>query len=236
MLNHKIIGVFLMSDHNKLSKSEEMYLVTIRQICEHCDDTSIPIPDIAAALDVQPVSVNQMVKKLAEAGWVEYIPYKGVELTEAGRTISTRVLRHRRLWEVFLVKALKMDLNEADELACQLEHTTSVDVANRLSRFLDDPTVCFHGMPIYPSEEDASHDPDIILSAVKVGRPFHFVRIEGDDTLRGFLADQGVYPGNRGSVLAANGSGTLLVEAGTDSRVTVTQEIAEFIFIEEQHV
>ena len=73
-----------MPHHNNLSESEEMYLVTIRKICESCTDTSIPIPHLAEELAVLPVSVNQMVKKLAEAGFVEYIPYKGVELTAEG--------------------------------------------------------------------------------------------------------------------------------------------------------
>ncbi len=138
-----------MPNHNSLSESEQMYLVTIRKICETCTDTPIPIPQLAEELSVLPVSVNQMVKKLAEAGYVEYIPYKGVELTAEGRAISTRVLRHRRLWEVFLVKDLQMTLDQANDLTCRLEHITTEEVAQRLSSFLGDPTVCFHGSPIY---------------------------------------------------------------------------------------
>ena len=141
-----------MPHHNLLSESEQMYLVTIRKICESCTDTPIPIPHLAEELSVLPVSVNQMVKKLAEAGYVEYIPYKGVELTLKGREISTKILRHRRLWEVFLVKDLKMTLDEANTLTCRLEHITTEDVAQRLSIFLGDPTVCFHGSPIYKAD------------------------------------------------------------------------------------
>jgi len=225
-----------MSNHNTLSTSEQMYLVTIRQICEHCSDTPIPIPDIAEALEVQPVSVNQMVKKLAEAALVNYIPYKGVELTDEGQTISTRILRQRRLWEVFLVRELKMELDEADNLACQLEHFTSEDVANRLSGFLDDPTMCFHGMPIYSLGDQPNHKPSIHLCDVNVGHPFHVIHIEGDETLCTFLADQGISPGKPGRVLAANGSGTLIVESAPDKHVTVTKGIAEKIMVEEQHV
>ena len=106
MAHHNIIGYFSMAHLTNLSQSEEMYLVTIRHICEDCTDRPIPIPEIAEKLDVQPVSVNQMVKKLAEAGLVKYTPYKGVELTADGKDISSRILRHRRLWEVFLVKNL----------------------------------------------------------------------------------------------------------------------------------
>ena len=80
-----------MSSQNILSESEQMYLVTIRKICEHCDEIPIPISQIADELAVLPVSVNQMVKKLEESGWVTYIPYKGVELTAEGRKISSLI-------------------------------------------------------------------------------------------------------------------------------------------------
>jgi DtxR family Mn-dependent transcriptional regulator len=218
-----------------LSKREEMYLVTIRRICEHCADAAIPIPDIAAALDVQPVSVNQMIKKLAEAGLVVYTPYRGVGLTDDGKAISTKILRHRRLWEVFLVKDLKMALDEADALACQLEHITSDDVADRLSVLLDNPSVCFHGDPIYSAEKQTEVK-SAPLSNVKVGQPFHVVRLEGDEALISFLSDAGIIPGIRGSIIAASKSDNLLLEIGYGERITVTRQVADQIFVEEQFV
>jgi DtxR family transcriptional regulator, Mn-dependent transcriptional regulator len=236
MANHNLLTDYYMARHTRLSESEEMYLVTIRKICEHCADKPIPIPDIAEGLAVQPVSVNQMVKKLAEADLVVYTPYKGVELTPKGRAISTEILRHRRLWETFLVKDLSMHLDEADALACQLEHITSQDVANRLSNFLDNPTVCFHGNPIYPAQNQTAANPSVALHNVKVGQLFQVVRLDGDENLRSFLADMGIFAGNRGRIIATNGSGNLLVETSADEHVTVTKEIAENIFVEEQYV
>ena len=235
MANHNIYSDFIMADKIKLSESEEMYLITIRRICEHCADTPIPIPDIAEGLDVQPVSVNQMIKKLVEMGLVTYIPYKGVELTEKGYSISTKVLRHRRLWEVFLVKDLHLGLEEADMLACQLEHITSDDIANRLSNFLGNPTVCFHGNPIYLGDL-TKNLPAIALSEVKVGQPFQFSRLDGDESLQAFLSDVGIFLGNSGTKIATNGSGNLLIEINSGDRVTLTKEVADHIFIEEQNV
>jgi len=180
MAKHILFTIYYMSNHNTLTESEEMYLVTIAKICESCTDTPIPIPDLADALDVLPVSVNQMVKKLAESGLVTYTPYKGVELTDNGRKIVTKVLRHRRLWEVFLVRDLSMDLEEADSLACRLEHFTSEDVAQRLSTFLGDPATCFHGSPIYPGNGETLPT-GISLDQVKVGGDCQILRIETDD-------------------------------------------------------
>jgi DtxR family transcriptional regulator, Mn-dependent transcriptional regulator len=236
MPKHKNYSEYLMSEHNILTSSEDQYLVTIRQISEEGDNQVIPIPKIAAALDVQPVSVNHMVKKLADTGYVNYIPYKGVELTAEGRAISNTILRHRRMWEVFLVKALKMGIEEADVLACQLEHITSEDVANRLSIFLEDPAVCYHGKPIYPSRNQAERTPSVALSAIKVGRPFQVVRVDGDESAQSFLRDVGVFSGSRGSILAADGSGKFLLETNLGESVTVTKDIANTIFVEEQNV
>nr|NIW41516.1 metal-dependent transcriptional regulator [candidate division Zixibacteria bacterium] len=72
--------------------------------------------ELASALSVQPVSVNQMIRKMDEEGLVNYHPYKGVEFKPEGRQLVLRILRYRRLWEVFLVTHLKMPLDEADKL------------------------------------------------------------------------------------------------------------------------
>jgi len=53
---------------------------------------------------------------MAEDGLVEYIPYKGVKLTKKGREQALSVLRHRRLWDVCLVRDLGMSLEGADAL------------------------------------------------------------------------------------------------------------------------
>ena len=86
-----------------MSESEEMYLITIARLGAKELQGLVPLSKLADALSVVPVSVNQMVKKLEEAGLVHYFPYKGVELTDQGRKVARQVLRHRRLWEYFFV-------------------------------------------------------------------------------------------------------------------------------------
>ena len=236
MVNHNNCSENLMADKIKLSKSEEMYLVTIRMICEKCSAEAIPIPKIAENLNVQPVSVNQMIKKLAKAGLVVYTPYIGVELTADGQCTSTKILRRRRLWEVFLVKDLNMELEKADELACQLEHLTSNDVAERLSDFLDNPKVCFHGAPIYSTKNQVNYNPGILLSDIPVGQPYKIIQLRGDKTVISFLSESGVLAGNVGKIIAADGSGNLLMETEFGKKLTVTKEIADHITVEAKDV
>ena len=105
----------------EMSESEQMYLITTAMLIEDGMEQPVPLPALAQARSIMPASVNQMVRKLADEGLVTYIPYKGIVLTPAGTNIATRILRYRRLWEVFLVKKLKLALAPADQLACRLE-------------------------------------------------------------------------------------------------------------------
>ncbi len=52
------------------------------------------------------------------------------------RATSGRVLRGRRLWTGFLEEHLGFGEEEADALACDLEHLTSPELADRLEAFL----------------------------------------------------------------------------------------------------
>src|SRR5512140_3453624 len=89
-----------------ISEAEEMYLVSIARLIENGQASPVPLSQLAESLSIQPASVNQMVRQLEETGWVTYIPYMGVTLTEAGRNQGQRILRSHRLWEVFLVEHL----------------------------------------------------------------------------------------------------------------------------------
>jgi DtxR family Mn-dependent transcriptional regulator len=227
MQYHNFTSAFYMSNHKILSENEEMYLVTIRRIFEQSSDAPIPIAELAKEMGIQPVSANQMVNKLAENGLVSYIPYKGVDLTPEGYAISTRILRHRRLWEVFLVKSLGIDLETADQLACQFEHYTPPDVADRLSRFLDDPAVCFHGNPIPVMHTDGQNSllEDIPAADLQIGRSGPVMHIHADPVTTKFLADGGIRAGIEIRLVAMRQNGDLLLETPS-GHVSVTEKIA----------
>ena len=120
-----------------LSESEEMYLVTIAKLIENGKPSPISISVLAHEMDILPVSANQMIRKLAEQGLVNYMPYRGVELNDSGKQKATQIIRYRRLWEVFLVKNLDVSVREAEELACRLEHITPASISDSLSSFLE---------------------------------------------------------------------------------------------------
>lgn len=135
--------------------SEEMYLITLAVAEEDGHKVPLPLAELAASLEISPVSANQMVRRLGKRGLVEYHPYHGVALAPAGRRVAGRVLRGRRLWVCFLSGELGYSPGEADALACSLEHVTPPEAADRLARHLGNPAADPDGRPIPLSAEAA---------------------------------------------------------------------------------
>jgi DtxR family Mn-dependent transcriptional regulator len=129
------------------------------------------------------------------------------------------------------VKHLEMQLEVADSLACRLEHLTSEDVADRLSKFLDNPVVCFHGSPIYPAEHQVEGERGFALSEAEVGKPFQVQRVVGDEHTRTFLAEQGLYPGSSGSVIAISSSGSALLQITPEIHITVNKQVCDQVLV-----
>src|SRR5260370_7847927 len=68
-------------------------------------------------------TVTQLFKWLAERGFVRYIPYHGVELTEAGHAMATELVRRHRLLELFLVQIIGFPLDQVDPDPDTVHHT-----------------------------------------------------------------------------------------------------------------
>jgi DtxR family Mn-dependent transcriptional regulator len=211
-----------------LSESIQMYLVTIARLW--VDGEPVPISQLAEALSISPVSVNEMCRKLQDQKLVVYQPYKGASLTPEGEMLAYRVLRYHRLWEVFLVEKLGFDYEQAHEVACQLEHTTPDPLADRLDSFLGYPSVNPKGHLIPRAGEGPPARPSVRLAALSVGQRGHVVRCEGSDAACVFLREQGVRPGARLS-LTADAEDTLLVQVG-EAYISLARTLAENIWVE----
>lgn len=111
--------------------------------------------DIAERLQVKAPSVTGMLKRLAEAGWIDYKPKgEGVRLTEAGVREARRVIRRHRLVELFLTRVLGLDWSEVDAEAEALEHAISPRLEQAIAAHLGEPLEDPHGHPI-PTREGA---------------------------------------------------------------------------------
>lgn len=212
----------------KMSESEEMYLITIARLGERGVEGPVPLAQLAEELAVLPVSANQMIHKLEQEGAVDYVPYKGVSLRPEGRQLANRTLRRRRLWEVFLVERLGLPFEEADQLACRVEHISPDAVTERLAAFLDHPQHSSQGWPIPPAE--TAGEPRR-LDTLQAGQRGRVAGIE-EAALQEFLREQGLDAGTAFRVLASSEGDGVLVEAG-GRRINLTGEAAAEVQVEE---
>jgi DtxR family Mn-dependent transcriptional regulator len=207
------------------TEAEEMYLITIARAVEDGGTPPIAVSDVAKSLDVTPVAANQMIKKLEAAGHVEYIPYKGVTLTESGAILSSTVLRNRRLWGLFLSEHLGLTPEHADEVACEMEHITPDTVAVRLAEFLGSPSFGPTGKPI-PSVDRRSDT--FQLSEIAAGMTVEIVDVASP--FDAFLESQGAARGARVSVLASAPDGTVVLDTAGGS-LQLAPDAAEAIVV-----
>jgi DtxR family Mn-dependent transcriptional regulator len=130
--------------------SVEDYLKAIYGLSE--DGGSATTSAIAESLNVQPASVTGMVKRLAEAGFLEHMPYRGVTLTEAGNREALRVIRRHRILETYLCTRLGYSWDDVHDEAERLEHAASDDLIDRMAAALEEPSHDPHGAPIPTAE------------------------------------------------------------------------------------
>ncbi len=196
------------------TESEQMYLITVARTTEEGASGPVPIATLASSLAVSVASVNEMVRKLAGRGLVEYVPYKGVELTEAGQRIAGRVLRTRRLWATFLAQHLGFSAEEADALACHFEHVTPADAVERLAAYLGDPHAGPLGKPIPPGAGTVPRFETATLADIPVGETAEMLSTSIIGRAREYLTAESLTPGAIVTMHAAGSSGVLLEVAG----------------------
>lgn len=213
-----------------MSESEEMYLVSLARLQETGAETPIPVTQLAAELSVQPVSASQMIHKLEEAGLFVYTPYKGVALTPEGEQRARRILRLRRLWEVFLVEHLKVTLIEASELACRLEHAIPADVAERLAVFLGNPRVSPLGKPIPQALSSNPLRTDIRLSQLKAGELGQVTQIDSEAAVQAFFSQEGIQSGVEIRIRGIGSNRACLAEVAGRS-VFLAEDLANQIWV-----
>ncbi len=130
----------------RLSPSVEDYLKAIFALTRRDDTASTSA--LADSLGVQPSSVTGMVKRLAEEGLLEHVPYRGVHLAPPGHREALRILRRHRILETYLSERLGFTWDDVHEEAERLEHAASDTLIEAMAEALGDPTHDPHGAPI----------------------------------------------------------------------------------------
>jgi DtxR family Mn-dependent transcriptional regulator len=176
-----------------------------------------------------------MLKKLGSMGLVRHVPYRGAELTDAGRKVALEVIRHHRLLETYLAEALGVPWDKVHEEAEILEHVLSDELEDRIAARLGDPVVDPHGHPIPTKDLSmpvASRD---VLWQVADGGEAQVDRVSDSEAeaLR-YLARLGIKPGVHVHVIErgpVDGPLFVRVEGSTDEVQAISRELAEAVWV-----
>ena len=187
---------------------------------------------IAEYLGKTPPTVTSMVEKLADRGLVAREKYKGVELTDEGRTVALEVIRHHRLLEAFLTEQLDYDWSEVHDEADVLEHHISEVLERRIAEALGNPEVDPHGDPIPTASLEPIEEADERLSEVAVGERVVVARVpHRNQEELDYLTAAGLTPGTTVEVVDVAPFGMVTVrvvdgEDAVDTEQSLPEEIA----------
>ena len=197
-------------------------------------ESPVSTSSIAQMLGVSLASVSEMLRRLSEKGLVNYTPYEGARLTVEGKQHFLRLTRRHRLWEVFLNKHLGIGWENVYEHACNLEHTTSDLVAERLAEFLDNPDVCPHGSPIPREDLKQAKLSGISLADLEVGKSARVVNVLGESNTKflHYLKRIGLIPNIEFRLTEkAAFDGTLTIEIDNTAKA-IGREASSLIMVE----
>ena len=211
--------------------SEENYLKAIYHL-ELDANKGISTNAIAEKLATKASSVTDMVKKLSEKEVVIYKKYKGVTLTELGKTIAANVVRKHRLWEVFLVEKLNFSWDEVHDVAEQLEHIKSAKLIDQLDSFLGFPTHDPHGDPIPDKDGNLKTIEKSLLATLSKNESGICVGVDdsSSDFLQ-FLDKKGITLGKKITIIDKedfDNSLSILIE---DKKLNISNKIANNLYI-----
>jgi DtxR family transcriptional regulator, Mn-dependent transcriptional regulator len=123
-----------------MSNSTEEYLETIYNLTQ--DGQTATTSAISKRMNIAPASTTEMLRRLADEGYVNYSPYQGVTLTYKGLDIGEKITRKHRLLERFLHDTLKIGNDKVHAEACAMEHTLSDEAEQALCQALKVPYKC----------------------------------------------------------------------------------------------
>ncbi len=233
-----------------MSASTEEYLEALYTLTQ--DGKAAGTTAISKRLKIAAPSVTEMVKKLADEGYVNYSRYEGVTLTPKGLEIARRMTRKHRLLERFLHDKLKIDHDKLHAEACEMEHALSDTTERAMCQTLRSPSRCPDDNKLIPPcdlgfstceqcrqyggkglEEAGKRKEDLVsLSTLKEREEGKIAFIRGDNRVLRRLLDLGLTPGTRVSVSRiAPLKGPVEIKV-RGSRLALGDEIVCNVFVE----
>jgi DtxR family Mn-dependent transcriptional regulator len=225
-----------------------MYLRTVFELEE---EGIVPLrARIAERLAQSGPTVSQTVARMERDGLLHVENDRQLALSDAGRTLATRVMRKHRLAECLLIGVIKLPWEEVHIEACRWEHVISESVERRVLELLDYPVVCPHGNLIpglieLGLPEQARQR--VLAATREAGEPMTVVAKEGgipvvirrlseqiqsDLVLMLKLRRAGIQPGREVILMAGEHGVRVTADQSLDSSsMDLSEQIASHVFV-----
>jgi len=168
-----------------METSLEDYLKAIFKLQEK-PDSYVKTQAISAKLQITQAAVSEMIKRLAEKGFVQHTPYRGVCLTKKGLQLGQNIVRRHRILETYLNRVLGFSWDQVHEEAERLEHAASDVLIDKMEEKMRFPQYDPHGDPIPSADGRIPKLPNVLpLSAAHAGIGYEVVRVS--DSNKQFL-------------------------------------------------
>lgn len=131
-----IFYVKKMKDRKKyLTRAREDYFEAVLILSERY--ASIRPIDLAKFMEVSKATVSVTSAALCRAGYLYYDKRKAIKFTPKGRQAAESVLKKHNILFQFLTSNLGIPRSAAHEAACKMEHSIDLDMAEKLSNFIE---------------------------------------------------------------------------------------------------
>jgi DtxR family Mn-dependent transcriptional regulator len=157
-----------------------------------------------------------------------------IVLTKAGEERARGIVRRHRLAEVLFSEVLQVSMEDAEASACEIEHTLTERVVDRVCTFLGHPPKCPHGRPIPRGSccRLFSRRVEPLISRLvdlPIGHSAPIVFIAPNTAARlNRLATLGVVPGT--SVRLMQRKPSVVIECG-ETALAIEEEVAGEIYV-----
>jgi len=219
-------------DSSAKSQSVQDFLKTVYTLQQQTERVSTNA--LAEALNITAPSVTDMAQRLVQEGTIDYRKYKGVRLTDNGKTVALKMLRRHRLIELYLVRDLGYELHEVHDEAESLEHTVSDRFIEAIATKLGDPEFDPHGDPI-PDVEGVMPKRDLQpLATLDIATPARIRRfiMDNPDMLQ-HTQERGLVMGTQIEVVARDPfEGPITLQMEDNNKMIIGHSLAVAILVE----
>lgn len=213
-----------------INRAEEDYIKAIYELTIQNNQPMIKTNEISEYFGYTDQSVNEMIKKLNQKKYVNFVPYKGINLTTKGKKEAIRMIRAHRIWEVFLTDKLGISWEDVHEDAEKLEHATSERVLNLLYDYIGKPDFCQHGNPIPNLQGDIKKASNFSLASCEVGDVFKLTRVLDLKALLIYLNKENIKLNDELKIIEKNDFNEIIKVKHHSEHITMSMKTAKMLF------